>query len=231
MEFTLLGAALVAVLGVYGALWYEARRGNAAECTRDLWDIALTAMIVGLAVGRLAAMVGDGVNPLTNPQDIVIVRAGVATGPAAAGALAWVAWAGRGEVVAVMDGLAVAALTGLAGWHAACGIRETCLGTPSDLPWAIAQPGSSVTRHPVEVYAAVAYLIAAVALARVRPLPRGVAAGLGLALAGIVRLATEPYRPSLSGGPLLWYLAALVGGGAIGARALLQARSPRAPAD
>ena len=36
-------------------------------------------------------MIGDGVNPLTHPADIVIIRGGVATGPAALAALATVA--------------------------------------------------------------------------------------------------------------------------------------------
>lgn len=217
MEFTLLGAAFVAILGVYAALWYEARRGNAAECTKDLWDIALTATIVGLVAGRLASMVGDGVNPITNPQDIVIIRSGVATGWAALAALAWITWAGRGELVAVADGLAVAALAGLAGWHGGCGIREACLGSQSDLPWAFAQPGSTITRHPVELYAALAYLIVAVAIARLRPLPPGSAAGMALAVAGGVRLGTEPFRPTLAGGPVAWYLAALLAGAVLAA--------------
>ena len=215
MEFTLLGAAVVAVGGVYGALWFEARRGNAAKSTRSLGDIALTATIVGLAVGRLAAMAADGVNPVTNPQDILIVRAGVATGPAAAAALAWIAWTGRSELPAIADGLAAAALTGLAGWHGACVIRNACLGSPSDLPWAFAQGGSSITRHPVEIYAAIAYLLVAVVLIRLRPLPTGRTAGIGLASAAAIRLITEPMRPSLSGGPLAWYIAALLAGAVI----------------
>lgn len=220
MEFTLLGAAFVGVLGVYGALWFEARRGNAAECAADLWDVALTAAFVGLAVGRLAAMIGDGVNPVTNPQDILIVRAGVATGPAALAALAWVAWAGRRELVPVADGLAAAALLGLAGWHGACGIREACLGTPSDLPWAFAQQGSPITRHPVEVYAALALLVVGVMIIRLRPLLPGLAAGIGLLAGGGIRLLTEPMRLSLSGGPVWWYLAAIVGGAVMTALAL-----------
>ena len=34
-------------------------------------------------------------------------------------------------------------------------------------------------------------------------------AGVALAVAGSVRLLTEPMRPGLSGGPELWYWAAL----------------------
>ena len=34
MEFTLLFAALMAALGLYGFLWWEGKRGNAADCSQ-----------------------------------------------------------------------------------------------------------------------------------------------------------------------------------------------------
>jgi prolipoprotein diacylglyceryltransferase len=218
MEFTLLFAALMGAFGLYGFLWWEGKRGNAADCSRNLWDLALTAAIVGLFAGRLAAMVGDGVNPLANPGDIIIVRAGVATGPAALAALATLFALARRELIVVADGLAAAALGGLAGWHAGCLAREACLGTPSDLPWAFPLQGSPISRHPVELYAAILFLMAGIAMAlykaygRPRPL---VPAGIALASAGLIRLVTEPMRPALSGGPEPWYWAALVAGVAI----------------
>ena len=216
MEFTLLGAVFVAVVPLYVVIYWEAKRGNAASCSKDLWDVALAAALVGLLVGRVAAMVGTGVNPITNPADLLVVRGGVATGPAAVGAIATAAWLGRGELWAVLDGLAAASLAGLAGWHAGCVVRDACLGTPSDLPWAVAQPGSSVTRHPIELYAALLLAIGAFLIARWRmkrrPIP-GLPAALALAGAGMVRLVTEPMRPTLGGGPIGWYLAGIVIGG------------------
>jgi prolipoprotein diacylglyceryltransferase len=212
MEFTLLGAAFVAVIALYAILYWEARRGNAADCTRNLWEIAISAGVFGLLVGRLAAMIGDGVNPITNPADIIVVRGGVATGPAAAAALLTAAWLGRRELWPVLDGLAAAALAGLGGWHLGCVVRDTCLGTPSDLPWAMSQPGSTIGRHPVELYAAIALLSGALVLVWVRSrsnLRPAVAAGAALAWAGAVRLATEPLRPALSTGPILWYWGAI----------------------
>ena len=171
MEFTLLGSAAIAVAGLYATLWWEARRGNAVECTRDLWDVALTAAIAGVFVGRVAAMVGDEVNPLAHPGDLLIIRAGVATGWASAAALSTAAVLGRRELWPVLDGLAAASLAGLAGWHAGCLTRDACLGTPSDLPWAMTQAGSTITRHPVELYAAVALAIAALVLVALRRVP------------------------------------------------------------
>lgn len=234
MEFSLLGAVFFAVIPLYTTIYWEARRGNAAACSKSLWDIALTAAVVGLIVGRVAAMIGDGVNPFTHPADLLIVRGGVATGPAALAAILAAAWMGRDELWPVLDGLSAAAVAGLSGWHAGCLARDACLGTPSDLPWAIAQSGSTVTRHPVELYAAVALALVAGVVAwwrmRGRP-PLGVPAGLALAAAGLARLATEPFRPTLGTGPIRWYWLGLVAGLAIAAwRWNLARRSrPRAP--
>ncbi len=215
MEFSLLGAVFVAMVLLYVTLYWEARRGNAVSCSRNLWDLALTAVLVGVFVGRVAAMVDAGVNPITHPGDLIIIRGGVATGPATVAALATAAWIGRKELWPVLDGLAAAALAGLGGWHAGCVVRDACLGTPSDLPWAIAQEGSAVTRHPVEIYAALGLVIAAAAIAvwrmKGRPAP-GMPAGLALAAAGLARLATEPLRPTLAGGPVGWYVAGLLVG-------------------
>jgi prolipoprotein diacylglyceryltransferase len=214
VEFTLLAAAAVAFLALTAELVWERRNGLLGSA-KDLTEIAFTAAVAGMLVGRLAAMVSDGVNPILHPADILIVRGGVATGPAALGALAWVAWAGKDRLWQVADGLSAAALAGLAGWHAGCLARHACLGTPSDLPWAYAQRGSGVTRHPVELYAAVLLVVAAVALGfwRWKKPPRpGVAASLALAIAGGVRLVTEPLRPALSHEPVAWYGAAVVAG-------------------
>lgn len=215
MEFTLLGAVLMGVIPLYLVLYWEAKRGNAAACTRNLWDIALSGAAVGVIAGRLAAMIASGVDPITNPADILIVRGGVATGPATVAALATVAWMGRHELWPVLDGLAPAALAGLGGWHAGCLVRDACLGTPSDLPWAVAQGGSTITRHPVELYAAVLLLAGALALVWLRSHSRltpGRAAGAALAIAAGVRLATEPLRPTLGGGPVGWYLIGVLAG-------------------
>jgi len=213
MEFTLLEAVALGALALYGTLRWEARRGNVASCSGNLWDVALTAAVAGIFVGRAAAMINGGVNPLTHPTDLLIVRAGVSTGPATLAALVTLAWLARRELWAVADGLAAAALAGLAGWQTGCLIRDACLGTPTSLPWGFRQSGSAVSRHPVELYAALLLLLGAGGIAwwklRGRPTP-GAPAGLALAIAGLTRLATEPMRPNLGGGPVAWYLAAVI---------------------
>jgi prolipoprotein diacylglyceryltransferase len=213
MEFTLLGAAVVGLGAFYLAIRWDAARANAADCVRDHWDRALAAAISGVFVGRVVAMLIDGVNPISG--DLLIVRAGVNTVAATIAAIVTVAWLGRTDLGVALDGLAGAALVGLAGWHAGCLVRDSCLGTVSDLPWALSQSSGAPTRHPVEIYAALLLVVAgvAVSLFRIRGLLRPYAPfALAVAAAGAVRLATEPVRLSLSGGPVVWYAIASAAG-------------------
>ena len=215
MEFTLLAAAAIAGASAYTMLWWEARHGNASRCTGNLWEIGVVSAVVGIFIGRIVAMVIDSVNPLAHPMDVILVRSGISTVGASLGALAVFAWLSRREPTAMADGIAAAALAGLAGWHAGCLVRGTCLGTASDLPWAVAQAGSTVTRHPVGVYAAVALGAAAVTLAwwkAYRRAPAGAPASIAVIAAAATRLALEPFQPSISGGPVWFYAAALAVG-------------------
>ena len=205
MEFTLLWAALTAVVFAWlgTRIWHERLPDHAT-------DRMVGAAAAGLLVGRLVAMLLQGMNPLTNPADILIVRGGVHTGTATVAALGSYLWAANWKV-AYLDATAPAALMGLAGWHTGCLWRGACLGTESSLPWAWAQSGSLITRHPVELYAAIGLILGGWVVSRLswRILTR---AGVALALAGLVRLLTEPMRPSITGGPVGWYLAAIAFG-------------------
>lgn len=205
MEFTLLFAALTA----FAMMWAGTRIWTERLPERPLDDLVGSA-VVGLFVGRLAAMIGQGINPVSNPLDIIIVRGGVHTGAAVIGAIAALAWVSRSRLAA-LDSLAPAAVLGLAGWHAGCLWRGACLGMKSDLPWAWASPASDISRHPVELYAAIALIAAAWLIGRLS-WRLWLRAGSALGLAGLVRLITEPMRPSLSGGPIGWYLAAVIVG-------------------
>jgi hypothetical protein len=202
MELTLLWAALTAAaLGWLGTrIWPEGLPDHPT-------DRLLGASAIGLLLGRLTAMIAQGTNPILNPADILIVRGGVHTGAAAIGAIVAYLWTVRGEL-RYLDATTPAALLALAGWHGGCLWRGACLGTASDLPWALSEPGSLVSRHPVELYVALALVAAAWAVSRLpfRPLFRS---GVGLAIAGMIRLLTEPLRLSLTGGPTIWYAAAV----------------------
>ncbi|MGB8361421.1 MAG: prolipoprotein diacylglyceryl transferase family protein [Acidimicrobiia bacterium] len=203
MEFSLLWAALTAA----AAAWLGLRIRDEHLPDRPM-DHLITAVVIGLVTGRLVAMIGDGVSPLTHPADIVIVRGGVETVAASVAFIAALVWGAR-KTPGAVDAMAPAVLLGLAGWHAGCVWRDTCLGTPSSLPWAWAQTGSLVTRHPVELYAAVGLVVGAIVVSRVgwRPWAR---AAVALGVAAGIRLITEPLRPSLSGGPVLWYAAGIL---------------------
>jgi prolipoprotein diacylglyceryltransferase len=203
MEFSLLWAALTGVV----ATWVGLRIWGERLPDRPM-DHLITAAVAGLVVGRLAAMIGVGVDPLTHLSDFIIVRGGVDTAFAAIGFIAALLWSTR-KTTSAVDALSPSVLAGLAGWHTGCVWRGVCLGTPSDLPWAWAQTGSTVTRHPVGLYVALGLAIGAFFVSRIgwRPWAR---AGTALAVAAGIRLLAEPLRPSLGHGPVAWYAAGVV---------------------
>lgn len=202
MEFTLLWAALTAVaLGWLGLrLWPDRQPDHA-------FDLLLGASVAGIAAGRLTAMAIQGVNPITNVGDILIIRGGVHTGAAGVAFIGVLLWSTRRSPGAI-DALSPAVLLALAGWHAGCLWRDACLGTPSNLPWAWALGDGAVTRHPVELYAAVGLAAGAWVVSRLG-WHLWARSGVALALAAGVRLLTEPLRPSITGGPVWWYAAGL----------------------
>lgn len=195
MEFTLLAAALTGV----AALWLVLRLTGGASAT----EVAVTAVVADMVVGRLVAMGRAGVNPVTNPVDIPLVRGGVDTVGATVGAVAYLLWSARRDAT-LLGRIAPAATAGLAGWHAGCVWRGSCLGTAGDVPWGWTLPGSDLTRHPTELYTALLLLASTVVLVRWKG--RG-GAGLTLAAAAAARLLTEPLRPHLGGSPAWWYAA------------------------
>lgn len=200
MEFTLLWAVLTG----FGLMWVVLRlTGQGHE-----FDRLLGATIWGLAAGRLTAMALAGVNPLTHPADILVVRGGVNPIGATVGALAALIWSARGDR-SVLDAITPAAVAAMAGWHGGCLWRDACLGAATDVPWGWALEGSAVGRHPVELYAALLLLGAAWLLTKVR-VGAGVRFCLGLAAVAGARLITQPLRPSLSGSALWWYAFGLI---------------------
>jgi hypothetical protein len=205
MEFTLLWAVLTAAaFGWMGLRIWPARVPDHA------FDRLVMAAVVGLAAGRVSAMIAQGVNPITSIGDFIVVRGGVDTAAASIAFLTTLAWTSRGSLED-LDAIAPATLLALAGWHAGCLWRGACLGTVSDLPWAWALEGGTVTRHPVELYAAIGLAAGAWLVSRLgwRALLR---AGSGLSIAAAVRLLTEPLRPSITGGPVWWYVAGVAVG-------------------
>jgi prolipoprotein diacylglyceryltransferase len=212
VEFTLLWQALLAVVAALGVARLQQRRGL-VPAEVGLGDRILGAAVMGLLVGRLTSMLLQGVNPFLSPSDILIVRGGVDTAAASIAALATLAWSLRADLWHSFDAAAPAVLLGLAGWQAGCLFRSACLGASSTLPWAWAQPGSPITRHPTELYAAGLLAIAAViafgSAGRWRP---GVLAGSALVVAALSRLITQPLRPAIDETVVGWYVAGILVG-------------------
>lgn len=208
MEFTLLAAALTSALALWLGVKFRLRRGTYRHPDKP-FDVLLGSAGVGVFTGRVAQMLMDGVNPVRNPVDVLLVRAGVDTVTATVAALITLAWVYR-EDLQMLDIVAPAALLGLSGWHAGCIWTNSCLGAATGSDVGFTLPGSTVARHPTELYAAAALAVSAYFISRARK--PFVATGLSLAAAGGVRAATQPIRPSLSGGPLWAYLTAVAVG-------------------
>lgn len=205
MEFSLLWAVLTAVAAAYVAL-----RLRPIETPDRPLDRLVGAAVVGMLAGRLADLLEAGINPILNPGQLILIRGGVDTMWASLAGFATLAWPLRKSLPA-LDNLAPPALAALAGWHAGCVWRSACLGSASELPWAWSLPGSDVSRHPVDLYAAILLAIGAFFLARIS-LPRGAITGLAILWSALSRLLTEPMRPSIDGGPVVFYLVAAVAG-------------------
>jgi prolipoprotein diacylglyceryltransferase len=221
MEFSLLWAALTA----FGAGLLAIRILKPNEPDRPL-DRLIGAAVVGLFGGRIVTLLMTGINPLFNPGQVILIRGVVDTIPAAfVGAIALIYPLRKAP--RSLDAMAPIALIVLAGWQTGCVWRETCLGTVSDLPWAWSLSGSTLDRHPVEIYTALLLLIGAWSLSFVK-WPVGTAAALAVATAGGSRLVTEPFRLSIGKGPGPFYALALVVGLVIAARLTLRAQPPSA---
>jgi prolipoprotein diacylglyceryltransferase len=203
MEFRLLFAATLAIAAA--ALVIGASTRDDPQERRSRIDLLLGVVMGGILVGRITAMLLAGTNPLLRPADLLVVRGGVDPMAATLGGLTAVVILRRRSAPRSLDLLAVPALAGLSAWHGACVLRSACLGSPADLPWAYAEAGSALTRHPVELYTAVIFGVGALLLARARTGTPGVLAGSAIVVAAAIRLVTEPLRPTLGSGRVAAY--------------------------
>lgn len=223
MDLSVLGRSVGAMAAAALALWILRRTRPAV--VGDPFNDLLGAVLVAIAVGRLAYLWAEGVNVFADPIELILVRGGIAPVPAAAGAVGFLAWACRSDLLNRMDYLAPAALSGIAVWEAGCWWQGACLGSPSGLWWAMALPGSELTRHPVGLYAAVLFGAMAVWL-MVRPLPwKGASAALALGWAAAIRSIVPLW--SVGGWPNRgwWYLVGVILGlvGVVAARSRARA--------
>lgn len=191
MEFTLLGAVVLA----FAPMWITDRRQTERPPT---FDVLLNAAIVGLAVGRIASMIGRNTPPWQEPGLIPFVRAGVDTGWASLGAIVALVYLTRKDSPTVRAAAAVPAVIGLAGWEAGCLVTGSCAG--------IAVGGSAV---PSGLIAAAGLVVVAVIVVRV---PAEFKLPSALVGAALIRLGVEPLRSALDHRVAWWYLAGAVTG-------------------
>lgn len=211
MDVTLLLRASGAMLGAALVLWLS-RRHSPPGSWQPFSDV-LGAVLVGMAAGRLAFMVGEGINLFARPMELIFIRGGIAPVPAAIAAIGFLAWTCRSDLLSRLDYLVPAVLAGLAVWEAGCWWQGSCLGSPSGLWWAMPLPGSDLLRHPAGIYASMLPAVGAVWLWW-RPLPwKGASAAAGLGWAAAVRLATPLWSVGQWSNWTWWYLVGTVMGG------------------
>ncbi len=210
MDLTLparvVGALAAAALG----LW-TGRRRQPPDYEGPFGDL-MGAVLAGLAVGRLVYLLGEGVDLLARPMDLLVLRGGISPAAAALAALGYLVWTCRSDLWGRMDYLAPAGLWGLAVWEAGCWWQGVCLGSQSGLWWTMGLPGSDLTRHPVGMYAALLLLLGAWWLGGWNLPGRGVATWAALGWASLVRLVVPLWSVETWSRPTWWYLAGFLAG-------------------
>ena len=210
MDVTLLLRSLGAMLAAALVLWLS-RRHSPPGSSQPFSDL-LGAVLVGMAAGRLAFVVGEGINLFARPMELIFIRGGIAPVPAAVAAVGYLAWTCRSDLLRRLDHVVPAVLAGLAVWEAGCWWQGSCLGSPSELWWAMPLPGSDLLRHPAGMYAS-ALLAAGALLLWGRPLRwNGANAAAGLGWASAVRLSTPLWSVGLWSNWTWWYLVGTVVG-------------------
>jgi prolipoprotein diacylglyceryltransferase len=208
VDVTLLLRAVGSLAAAAVLLWLSKRR-LPCDYPQPFNDL-LGAVLMGIAVGRVAYLLGEGIDLLSRPLELIFIRGGIAPIPAAAAGLGYLVWTCRADLLNRMDHLAPAALAGLAVWEGGCWWQGSCLGSPSGLWWSLPLPGSDLTRHPVGMYAAVVLAVGALLLAR-RPLRgKGETAAAGLSWICAVRLATPLWSVGAWTNWTWWYLVGLL---------------------
>lgn len=140
----------------------------ASAVPAGLIDTSLGALMIGLVVGRLTAVLIDDPSSIGSINDLLIVRSGVEFWAGVGAGTAWIAWRARREGVAPRHRLAALTAPALVGWacyEATCLLRDGCPG-----------PVSPFGLHPAGL------------VERMFPVGLAMAGGAGLAAWGTRRL-------------------------------------------
>jgi phosphatidylglycerol:prolipoprotein diacylglycerol transferase len=214
----------VAALGVLAALALAQYNARVAQVdAAKLWNLSILSLFAALAAARLLLVAANWSVLRLHPAWLLglamIHHPLVAGVGAVAGAVCALAYARRAKLplAATADALAAPLALGLAFEQAGALLAGSGWGTdaPAGLPWAVTYTDPQaliwngtplgVALHPVQAYAALAYLALAIFLFLWLPTRRqtGDVAGLGLMGAGIVIYLTELCRDPEGRGVLL----------------------------
>lgn len=169
----------------------------------SFFDLALVPALLGLAVGRLAALALDDPTSLGSLSDMVIIRSGVEFWPGVATATAAVmVGARRADTpsVALVANLAPLAMVGYAGYEAGCVFRDGCFGPRTAV--GLSPPGVDATMLPIGWFVAAAVVAGAVGvrrLARAGVSP-GLVVGTAVVIVAGVRAVASIWLPHVGDG-------------------------------
>jgi 4-amino-4-deoxy-L-arabinose transferase-like glycosyltransferase len=122
--------AMIAVPVLFLPAWPSTVLGS------GLFDVGVVPLLVGVGVGRVAAMVLDGAGSVTRLSDVLIIRSGVEFWPGVVAGGLWLAVSARRDGVAAIDRLAAVAPAAVLCWavfEATCPARDGCPGPVSSV--------------------------------------------------------------------------------------------------
>jgi hypothetical protein len=123
-------AVVLIVPSVFVRAWPE------SVAASGLIDISSGPLLIGIAVGRLAAVAIDDPSSLTSLSDLLIIRSGVEFWPGVAAGMVWIAVrAQRGHVWPAerLAAISTPALVAWACYEATCLLRDGCPGPVSSI--------------------------------------------------------------------------------------------------
>lgn len=190
-------------------LTYIARPEPTPALTGGVVDTALGAVFVGLAVGRVAALLFDDPGSVTSFRDVIVIRSGVEFWPGVAAGIGWLILGARREGVTPVSRLAALAPWGLVAWacyEATCLLRDGCPGPAS--PVGLRPDGISTRLFPVGLAVALVAGVIAFALQRQHRIGWPDIRTVLVALAGVaaIRTIASIWLPHIGRGPTRQHL-------------------------
>ena len=199
------------LLAFWAGLALSARAARRLGMDGDhMWNAGLYGLLATIIIGRVTHVIAFWPAYRLQPLEIVGLSAqaflwgpGVLAGLIAAG---WYIHRHKLPWATVLDAAAPGALAGLIIANLGALLAGNDVGAPANLPWAVDLWG--VSRHPVQLYAALGELITLVVVLHAlrKPSRPGTAALLGLLGWGLTAWLIEPFRAgSVSSWPASGY--------------------------